>query len=59
MGIFGKIFIGMLALGTLGGVWASFSGVGAHGMKGTAHYRPSVRSGSIGHSRGYYHGGKY
>ena len=59
MGIFAKIFIGMLAIGSLGGVWASFSGLGASSMRGTAHYQPSVRSGPVGHSRGYYHGGKY
>jgi hypothetical protein len=59
MGIIGKILIGLLALGSLGGVWMAMSGYGAKPMKGAAAYRPNVRSGSVGHSRGYYYGGKY
>lgn len=62
MGILAKIFIGVLALGAMGGVWLAMSGYGATPMKGAAHYRPkgpNVRAGSVGHGRGYYHGGKY
>ena len=59
MGILAKILIGTLCLGALGGVWLAMSGFGAAPMKGVSHYKPSVRSGSVGHGRGYYHGGKY
>ncbi len=62
MGIGAKILIGLLALGAMGGIWMSMSGYGATPMKGAKYYRPkgpNVRSGSIGHGRGYYHGGKY
>ena len=62
MGILAKIFIGVLALGAMGGVWLAMSGYGAHSMKGAKHYRPkgpNVRASSLGHGRGYYHGGKY
>lgn len=59
MGILAKILIGALTLGAMGGVWATISGYGAKPMRGAAYYRPSVRSGSAGHSRGYYYGGKY
>jgi hypothetical protein len=59
MGILAKIVIGALTLGAMGGVWAALSGYGAKPMRGASYYRPSVRSGSVGHSRGYYYGGKY
>ncbi|MDY0001883.1 MAG: hypothetical protein RBU30_11355 [Polyangia bacterium] len=59
MGVIGRIIIGLLALGALGGVWAALAGYGASPMKGAAVYQPNVRSGSVGHSRTYYHGGKY
>ena len=59
MGLFAKIVIGILSLGAMGGVWLAMSGYGASPMKGVKHYQPNVRSGSVGHGRGYYHGGKY
>lgn len=59
MGILAKIMIGLLAAGAMGGAWASLSGYGAKDMRGAATYQPNVRSGSAGHSRTYYHGGKY
>lgn len=59
MGIIAKILVGLLALGAMGGIWAAFAGYGAHPMRGAAYYQPSVRSGSVGHSRTYYYGGKY
>ena len=59
MGIIGKILIGTLALGAMGGIWATLAGYGAKPMKGSTYYKPNVRSGSVGHSRGYYYGGKY
>ncbi len=59
MGIIAKIFIALLALGAMGGVWAAMAGYGAHPMKGASAYKASVRTGSAGHGRAYYHGGKY
>ena len=59
MGLFAKLFLGIAAVGALGSVWFTMAGRGAHSMRGAAYYRPSVRSGSVGHGRVYYYGGKY
>jgi hypothetical protein len=59
MSLLTKILAALVVFLTLGAIWASLAGWGAKQMKGAAHYEPSVRSGSAGHSRVYYHGGKY